>query len=43
LRVLLITAEGEAVESPRHHRRAVQALAKVQKRLSRRRKRSKRW
>ena len=43
LKVSLITAEGAAVENPRHHWRAETALTKAQKRLSRRKKRSKRW
>src|SRR5262249_25669358 len=43
LKVFLITAQGETVENPRHSRRAEKALAKAQQRLSRRKKRSKRW
>src|SRR5262249_17490229 len=43
LKVFLITAEGEAVENPRHYRRGEKQLAKAQQRLSRRKKRSKRW
>src|SRR5262249_50754371 len=43
LKVFLITAEGEAVENPRHYRKAEKALAKAQKRRSRRTTRSKRW
>src|SRR5262249_24746900 len=42
LKVFLITPEGEAVENPRHSRRAEKQLAKAQKRLSRRKKGSKR-
>jgi putative transposase len=38
LKVFLITAEGAAVENPRHYRKAEQRLAKAQKRLSRRKK-----
>src|SRR5262249_12774525 len=43
LKVFLITAQGEAVENPRHYHKAEKALTKAQKRLSRRKKRSKRW
>src|SRR5262249_4976008 len=42
LKVFLITAEGAAVENPRHYRKAEQALAKAHKRLARRKKGSKR-
>src|SRR5262249_22738276 len=42
LTVFLITAQGEAVEDPRHSRTGQQALAKAQKRLARRQKGSKR-
>jgi putative transposase len=42
LKVFLITAEGEIVENPRHYRKAEKQLAKVQRRLSRRKKGSKR-
>src|SRR5262245_42491536 len=42
-KVFLLTAQGKAVENPRHYRKAEQALAKAQKRLSRRTKRSTRW
>ncbi len=38
LKVFLITAEGEAVENPRHYRRGEKALAKAQRRVSRRKK-----
>jgi putative transposase len=38
LKVFLITADGEAVENPRHYRKAEKALAKAQQRLSRRKK-----
>jgi len=40
---VLLTAHGEAIEHPRHSHTAEQALAKAQKRLSRRTKRSTRW
>jgi putative transposase len=36
LKVFLITADGEVVENPRHYRKAQQQLAKVQRRVSRR-------
>ena len=42
LKVFLITAEGEAVENPRHYRTAEKELQKAQRRLSRRKKGSKR-
>ncbi len=42
LKVFLITAEGETVENPRHYRRAEKALKKAQRRVSRRKKGSKR-
>jgi putative transposase len=42
LKVFLITAEGDAVENPRHYRRAEKALQKAQRRVSRRKKGSKR-
>jgi putative transposase len=42
LKVFLVTADGEAVENPRHYRKAEKVLAKAQKRLSRRKKGSKR-
>jgi hypothetical protein len=38
LRVLLITADGEPVDNPRHYRKAEQQLAKAQRRVSRRKK-----
>ena len=38
LKVFLITAEGEAVENPRHYRKAEKALQKAQRRVSRRKK-----
>src|SRR5262245_18804234 len=41
LKTFRITAEGAAVANPRYHRQAEQALAKAQKRLSRRKKGSK--
>lgn len=43
LTVFLITADGETTENPRYYRRAEKQLAKAQRRLSRRKKRSKRW
>src|SRR5262249_50205751 len=42
LKVFLITAEGKAVENPRHYRKAEKALAKAQKRVMRRKKGSRR-
>jgi putative transposase len=42
LKVFLITADGGAVENPRHYRKAEKQLAKAQKRVSRRKKGSKR-
>ncbi len=42
LKVFLITAEGEAVENPRPYRRGEKQLAKASKRVSRRKKGSKR-
>ena len=42
LKVFLITAEGEAVENPRHYRRGEKKLAKAQRRVSRRKKGSQR-
>ncbi|MGZ6390078.1 MAG: RNA-guided endonuclease InsQ/TnpB family protein [Ktedonobacterales bacterium] len=42
LKVFLITAEGGAVENPRHHRKAEKQLKKAQRRVSRRKKGSKR-
>jgi putative transposase len=42
LKVFLITAEGEAVENPRHYRRGEKKLAKANQRVSRRKKGSKR-
>ena len=42
LQVFLATADGEEVENPRHYRKAAKALAKAQKRVSRRKKGSKR-
>ena len=42
LPVFLVTAEGEAVENPRHYRRGEQRLAKAQRRVSRRKKGSNR-
>jgi putative transposase len=42
LKVFLIAAEGDAVENPRHYRKAERALKKAQQRVSRRKKGSKR-
>jgi putative transposase len=42
LKVFLITADGEVVENPRLHRRGEKKLAKAHKRVSRRKKGSKR-
>jgi putative transposase len=42
LKVFLITAEGEVVENPRHYRKAEKQLAKAHRRVSRRKKDSKR-
>src|SRR5262249_18053624 len=42
LKVLLITAQGELVENPHHYRKAEKRLAKGQRRVSRRKKGSKR-
>jgi putative transposase len=42
LKVFLVTAEGEAVENPRHYRRGEKRLAKAQRRVSKRKKGSKR-
>src|SRR5260221_3260113 len=42
LKVFLITAEGDAVENPRHYRPGEKKLAKAQRRVSRRKKGSKR-
>ncbi len=42
LQVFLVTAEGEAVENPRHYRKGEQQLAKAQRRVSRRKKGSNR-
>jgi putative transposase len=42
LKVFLMTADGDAVENPRHYRRAERELAKAQRRVSRRKKGSKR-
>jgi putative transposase len=38
LKVFLITADGEVVENPRHHRKAEQQLAKAQRHVTRRTK-----
>jgi IS605 OrfB family transposase len=43
LKVFLVTADGEVVRNPRHHRKAEKQLAKAQRRVSRRTKGSKRW
>jgi putative transposase len=42
LKMFLVTAEGEAVENPRHYRRGEKRLAKAQRRVSRRKKGSNR-
>ncbi|MGO8948968.1 MAG: RNA-guided endonuclease InsQ/TnpB family protein [Ktedonobacterales bacterium] len=42
LNVFLVTAEGDIVENPRHHRKAERELKKAQRRVSRRKKGSKR-
>ncbi len=42
LKVFLITADGLVVDNPRHHRKAEKKLAKANKRVSRRKKGSKR-
>jgi len=42
LKVFLLTADGEVVENPRHHRTAQRRLAKAQRRMSRRTKGSQR-
>jgi putative transposase len=38
LKVILITADGDAVENPRHHRQAERYLAKCQRRVAKRKK-----
>ncbi len=38
LKVFLITSEGDAVENPRHHRKAEKQFKKAQRRVSRRKK-----
>jgi putative transposase len=38
LKVFLVTADGEYVDNPRHHRTAEQGLKRAQRRLSRRKK-----
>ena len=43
LKVFLVTADGTSVENPRHHRKAEKELQKAQRRVSRRKKGSKRW
>ncbi|HST88163.1 MAG TPA: transposase [Ktedonobacterales bacterium] len=43
LKVFLVTADGDIVENPRHHRKAEKGLKKAQRRVSRRKKGSKRW
>jgi putative transposase len=42
LKVFLVTADGEAIENPRHYRKAERDLKKAQRRVSRRKKGSKR-
>jgi putative transposase len=43
LKVFLVTADGDRVENPRHYRKAEKQLDKANKRISRRKKGSKRW
>ena len=43
LKVFLVTADGEYVENPRHHRKAEKGLKKAQRCVSRRKKGGKRW
>jgi putative transposase len=43
LKVFLVTAGGEYVENPRHHRKAKKKLKKAQRCVSRRTRGSKRW
>ena len=43
LKVFLVTADGETVENPRYHHKAEQSSRRAQRRLSRRKKGSKRW
>jgi putative transposase len=43
LRVFLVAADGEPVPNPRYYRKAEKQLAKAQRRVSRRKKGSKRW
>jgi putative transposase len=43
LKVFLVTADGEYVANPRHHRKAERSLKRAQKRVSRRKKGSRRW
>jgi putative transposase len=40
LKVFLITADGDAIENPRHYRKAEQQLVKAQKRITRRKQSS---
>ena len=42
LKVFLMTSKGDAIENPRHHRKAEKHLKKAQRRVSRRKKGSKR-
>jgi putative transposase len=42
LKVFLVTSDGDAVENPRHHRKAEKRMKKAQRRVSRRKKGSKR-
>jgi putative transposase len=42
LKVFLVTASGEVIDNPRYYRKAEKALAKAQRRVSRRKKGSKR-
>jgi putative transposase len=43
LKVFLVTADGEQVDNPRHHRKADKGLKKAQRCMSRRKKGSNRW
>jgi putative transposase len=43
VKVFLVTTEGQYVDNPRHHRKAERGLKKAQRRMSRRKKGSKRW
>jgi putative transposase len=43
LKVFLITSDGDSIENHRHYRKAEKALATAQRRVSRKKKDSKRW